>query len=350
MDSSSPSPQPHKRRPRYRGTHPRRFAEKYKELDPVKHPELIEKVLAAGKTPAGTHRSIMVREILDVLAPAPGQIAVDATLGYGGHASQILQKLLPGGRLLGIDTDPLELPKTEARLRAMIEMPPEALIVCHSNFAALARLLAENGLAGADLILADLGCSSMQFDNPARGFSYKLPGPLDLRMNPNKGKPASEWLGTLDEVQLARILRDNSDEPQAEPLATAILRAHAESPLETTGQLTRAIMTALPRTTTDDDKAAAVRRVFQALRIEINAEFQVLDAFLRTLPNCLNPGGRVAILTFHSGEDRRVKHAFQNGLRDGAYQAIAEEVLRPSRDEVNANPRASSAKLRWARK
>lgn len=347
---SSPSPQKHQRRPRYRGTHPRRFHEKYKELDPQKHPELVQKVIESGKTPAGTHRSIMVREILEFLDPQPGQIAVDATLGYGGHTSQILPRLLPGGRLLGIDADPIELPKTEARLRSMPGIPAEALIICQGNFAALPRLLAAQGLTGADLVLADLGCSSMQFDDPARGFSYKLPGPLDLRMNPNKGKPASEWLGTVDESELARILTENADEPQAERLAAALVAAWSRQPIQTTVQLARAVTDALPRNQSTTDKTDAVRRVFQALRIEINAEYQVLDSFLRTLPDCLNPGARVAILTFHSGEDRRVKHAFQNGLREGRYSAVAEEIMRPSREEVHSNPRASSAKLRWARK
>lgn len=349
--SSSPSsdaPKKHQRRPRYRGTYPRHFHEKYKELAPEKHPELLQKVIESGKTPAGTHRPIMVSEILEVLAPKPGEIAVDATLGYGGHTSQILPRLLPGGRLLGIDADPVELPKTEARLRSMLAMPAEALLICHGNFAALPRFLSAQGLTGVDLLLADLGCSSMQFDDPTRGFSYKQQGPLDLRMNPNKGKPASQWLGTLDEAELIRILTENADEPQAEMLAAAILRAHAQRPLDTTSQLARAVIEALPRNQPDSEKTDAVRRVFQALRIEINAEFQVLDSFLRTLPDCLNPGARVAILTFHSGEDRRVKHAFQNGLRENRYSQIADTVQRPSRDEVHSNPRASSAKLRWA--
>lgn len=316
----------------------------------MKHPELVEKVIASGKTPAGTHRPIMVSEILEVLAPKPGDVAVDATLGYGGHASQLLTQVLPGGKLLGIDTDPLELPKTEARLRAMPDLSPEALVVCHSNFAALPRLLAEHGMAGADVVLADLGCSSMQFDNPARGFSYKLSGPLDLRMNPNKGRPVSEWLNSVDAARLAEVLRGNADEPEADRLAAALVNAHARQPLTTTLQLTRVITTSLPGNFSEEEKTDAARRVFQALRIEINAEYQVLDQFLRFLPDCLNAGGRVAILTFHSGEDRRVKHAFQEGLRAGRYSAIAEEVIRPSRDEVHSNPRAASTKLRWARK
>jgi len=346
VDNSEPFPVKHQRRPRYRGTHPRRFEEKYKELDPIKHPELVQKVLESGKTPAGTHRPIMVDEILEILAPQPGQIVVDATLGYGGHASHILPKLLPSGRLLGIDADSLELPKTEARLRAMIEMPTETLIICQNNFAALPRLISQQGWTGVDMILADLGCSSMQLDNPSRGFSFKLDGPLDLRMNPKKGQPASEWLSTVDEVQLAKILEENSDEPHAKILAEVILRKHRLHPIQTTSQLAKLVMHAMPRTKNDEDRKDAARRVFQALRIEINAEFQVLESFLRSIPYCLNPGGRAAILTFHSGEDRRVKHAF----RDGQYSEIAREILRPTPTEIHSNPRASSAKLRWARK
>jgi 16S rRNA (cytosine1402-N4)-methyltransferase len=356
VDSTPPSPTdpqpvPHKRRPRYRGTHPRRFNEKYKELDPQKNPDLIEKVIASGKTPAGTHRPIMVDEILRVLAPRPGQVAVDCTLGYGGHSSQILPRLLPGGRLIGIDTDPLEIVKTEARLRAQHPaLPHEALTVCHTNFAALPRVLGENGLAGADLILADLGCSSMQLDDPTRGFSYKLDGPLDLRMNPDKGRPASEWLGTVDEAQLARVLTDNADQTNAAPLAAAILRAHAQQPLRRTGQLARVVMQTLPRNASDDERKDVARRVFQALRIEVNAEYQVLDSLLRTLPDCLNPGGCIAILTFHSGEDRRVKHAFRDAHAAGRYTEISTDVLRPTPEEIHSNPRASSAKLRFARR
>lgn len=351
MDSpQQPSPEKHHRRPRYRGTHPRRFEEKYKELDPVTHPDLVQKVIESGKTPAGTHRPIMVEEILEILAPQPGQIVVDATLGYGGHSSYILPKLLPGGQLLGIDADPLELPKTEARLRRMPDLQPENLIVCHNNFAAMPRLIAQQGWNGADMILADLGCSSMQLDNPSRGFSFKLDGPLDLRMNPQKGRPVSEWLSTLNEEQLANILQENSDEPYAEILAEAILHTHHQNPIQKTSHLTQLVMSALPRKLDEEERKDAARRVFQALRIEINAEFQVLDSFLRDLPYCLNPGGRVAILTFHSGEDRRVKHAFRDGLREGQYSEIAPEVLRPTPDEIHSNPRASSAKLRWAKK
>ncbi len=330
-----------KRRVRYSGKHPQRFEEKYKELDPAKHPETIAKVIASGKTPAGTHRPILVDEILQALQPAPGHITVDCTLGYGGHAVELLRRILPGGRLLGIDTDPLELPRTETRLREL-GYPPESLVVRHSNFAGLLPALASLDWSSADLILADLGVSSMQLDNPSRGFSFKADAPLDLRMNPRKGAPASHWLDRLGVAELARILQENADEPKAEALAETMLREHAARPIATTFGLRRVIERAVP------DPEPTLRRVFQALRILVNDEFAVLEHLLRSLPDALRPGGRVAILTFHSGEDRRVKKSFQLGHQSGLYRAISEDPVRPSPAEVHANPRAASAKLRWA--
>ena len=209
------------RRPRYRGKNPRRFEEKYKERDPQRYGETIAKVLASGKTPAGTHRPVMVREILEVLAPEPGAIAVDCTLGYGGHAQEILARISPGGRLLGFDADPIELPKTEPRLRSL-GYGPEVFTAHRSNFAGLPQVLAKAGLTGADLILADLGVSSMQIDDPSRGFSTKQAGPLDMRMNPARGQSASAFLRGIDAAKLARLLEENSDEPHSERLAAAL--------------------------------------------------------------------------------------------------------------------------------
>ena len=339
-----------KRRPRYSGTHPRNFQQKYKELNPDRYPEAVGKVMASGKTPAGMHRPICLQEVLEILDPHPGELAVDATLGYGGHAQAILQRLLPGGLLSRLEVDPLELPKTEARLR-MADIPQESLAVVHSNFAGLSRVLGARQMAGVDMVLADLGCSSMQLDNPTRGFSFKLNGPLDLRMNPHKGQPASAWLATMTVEDLADLLAENSDEPQADFLAQQILRAQARRPLQTTRELTAAIREALallPERAQDLAADAPIRRVFQALRIAVNDEFSALETFLRFLPGCLKPGARVAILTFHSGEDRRVKKAFEAGHREGFYAQIANEVIRPSPEEIRSNPRSSSAKLRWA--
>jgi 16S rRNA (cytosine1402-N4)-methyltransferase len=333
---------PRQRRVRYKGRHPRRFEEKYKELSPEQHAEELEKVRARGHTPAGTHRPIMVAEILSALGPKPGEVALDATLGYGGHARELLPHLLPGGRLFGVDVDPLELPRTEARLRAL-GFGEDVLTVRRMNFAGLPRLQAESG--GFDVVLADLGVSSMQLDNPARGFSWKTEGPLDLRLNPQRGRSAADLLASLDEQTLADLLMDNSDEPHAAAIARGV---HGQE-IHTTQDLAECLRAALRAERLDDDGVKrALQRTFQALRIAVNDEFGVLEQFLALLPGCLNPGGRVAILTFHSGEDRRVKKAFQQGLRDGTYTETAPEPLRASPEERRSNPRSTSAKLRWA--
>jgi 16S rRNA (cytosine1402-N4)-methyltransferase len=338
----SPPPAPHKRRPRYRGKNPRRFEDKYKEHG--SDDATIAKVIASGKTPAGTHRPIMVAEILAALAPQPGEIAADCTLGYGGHAREILAKIFPGGKLLGLDQDPLELPKTEARLREL-GFGPEVFTAHRSNFAGLPQVLAAQNLSGADLILADLGVSSMQIDDPARGFSVKHDGPLDMRMNPQRGQPAAALLQKITPAALAEMLADFSDEPNAATLAPAL----AGKSFSTTLQLAAAIRATLPQFgKTDAD--LTVRRVFQALRIAVNDEFSALDTWLRHLPACLNPGGRVAVLTFHSGEDRRVKKTFAAGEQAGLYSEISREVIRPATAEIHSNPRSAPAKLRWARR
>lgn len=339
-----PTITPHRRRPRYSGKNPRKFEEKYKELAPERYQETVAKVIASGKTPAGTHRSIMVSEILEALAPMPGEIAVDCTLGYGGHTQEILPRLLPGGRLLGLDADPIELPKTEARLRAL-GFGTDVFTTHRSNFAGLPQVLAQAGVAGVDIILADLGVSSMQIDDPARGFSVKLDGPLDMRMNPQRGQPASDFLQKIRPDALVSLLGANSDEPHAATLAPLLAGKY----FATTRSLSDTIKKALPRLNKDDVNMS-VRRVFQALRIAVNDEFSALETFLRNLPQCLNPGGRVAVLTFHSGEDRRVKKAFEAGFRDGLYSEIAQEVVRPTPEERNSNPRSGPAKLRWAKR
>ncbi len=334
---------PRQRRVRYRGTHPRRFGEKYKELAPEQHADELEKVRARGHTPAGTHRPIMVGEILAALAPQPGEVALDATLGFGGHSRELLPHLLPGGRLFGVDVDPIELPRTEARMREL-GFGEDVLTVRRMNFAGLPRLKAEAG--GFDLVLADLGVSSMQIDNPARGFTWKVEGPLDLRLNPQRGRSAADLLAALTEPALAELLLENSDEPHAAAIASKV---HGQS-VRTTRDLADRVKAALRAAGLEDDEIKrSLQRTFQALRIAVNDELTVLDQFLSLLPGCLNPGGRVAILTFHSGEDRRVKKAFQQGLRDGIYAAVAAEPIRASAEERRSNPRSTSAKLRWAR-
>ncbi len=343
--NDSEAPPPHHRRPRYSGKNPRRFEDKYKELDPAQHAETIAKVRASGKTPAGQHVPILLPEIMHVLAVQPGERVVDATLGFGGHAAELLRAVQPGGTLLGLDQDPLEIMRTEARLRTTSGCEESALMVQRINFAGLRRALeAVDWGDGADAILADLGCSSMQFDNPARGFSFKHNGPLDMRMNPQRGLSARDYLQKLSVTKLATLLEENADEPYAAPLAASL----AGTDHATTLSLAEAVRRALPKHLDHDPRELTVRRVFQALRIAVNDEFTALDTFLRQLPDCLRPGGRVAILTFHSGEDRRVKHLFRDGLRSGVFSAANDEVIRPSPEEIRQNPRASPAKLRWA--
>lgn len=344
-DSASPKPP---RRPRYGGTHPRQFHEKYKEHQPQRYANDIAKIVASGKTPAGMHRSVLLREVLAVLRLQPGQFVADATLGFGGHAKELLLAVQPGGRLFGVDVDAVELLKTEARLRAL-DVPSDALVTKRSNFAGLAKWLGEVAPEGVHAVLADLGCSSMQLDDPHRGFSYKLDGPLDMRMNPNRGHSAAELLSKWDDIQLAHILRENADERHATTIARAILNAHHERPL-TTRSLAELIKSLLPKLphAVGDDPDATLPRVFQALRIAVNDEYAALESFLASIPYVIRPGGRMAVISFHSGEDRRVKHAFKQGLADGIYAAISEELVTPGAAERRDNPRSKSAKLRWA--
>lgn len=333
---------PYKRRIRYNGSYPNHFHEKYKELNPEQYPEAIQKVMSKGNTPAGMHISICVNEILEILNPQPGEVGLDATLGFGGHTQTLLPRVRPGGRMLGIDVDPIELARTEQRLRGVGFSETEWQ--CQQlNFAGIPKLLSEMD-GGFDFILADFGISSMQLDNPDRGFTFKRHGPLDLRLNPQQGKPASELLQSISPEKLEWMLRDYSDEPYARVLAQAICQNKLA--IKTTSDLTREIKAALKHTQADVNRS--IRRSFQALRIAVNDEFGVLDQFLRNVPFCLNPNGRLALLSFHSGEDKRVKQALEAGLAAGFYREISHEPIRPSSQERYDNPRSKSALLRWA--
>lgn len=340
---------PHKRRVRYSGTHPRSYKEKYKELNPEKYGDTIEKVIRKGGTPAGMHISIMVQEILDFLQIQPGMQGLDATLGYGGHTRKMLEQLKGEGHLYALDVDPIESEKTKARL-AGYGYGPEILTVKLTNFANIDQVAAEVGKF--DFVLADLGVSSMQIDNPDRGFTYKAEGPLDLRMNPMEGISASDRLLGISKEELIGMLVENSDEPYAEEIAEKILQRNRKSKAGwTTTELHEVIESALVRIPEKERKEAvkkASARTFQALRIDVNHEFEALYALMEKLPFVLKPNGRVAILTFHSGEDRLVKKTFQQFYREGVYQDIAKDVIRPSQEECIQNSRARSTKLRWA--
>ncbi len=340
----------HKRRVRYSGTHPKNYKEKYKEHNPEKYADTIAKVIQKGSTPAGMHISIMVQEILDFLQIKPGQIGLDATLGYGGHTKAMLQCLEGKGHIYGLDVDPIESAKTKERL-ANQGFGEEILTVRLQNFADIDLVTKDTG-DKFDFILADLGVSSMQIDNPDRGFSYKVDGPLDLRMNPEKGESAAERLQEVSYEELVGMLVENADEPYAEEIAKVVLNFRkCGKKIETTTDFKEAIEEAL-RIVPEKERKEAVKkscqRAFQALRIDVNSEFEVLYAFLEKLPQVLKPNGRVAILTFHSGEDRLVKRSFKELEKAGIYSEVSKDVIRPSAEECARNGRAKSTKMRWA--
>lgn len=392
----------HKRRVRYKGTHPRTFEEKYKEHDPEKYADTVARVIEKGSTPAGMHIPIMVKEILDFLQIRPGQRGLDATLGYGGHTRKMLEKLTemsgtseltdevyikddaqtkddswdnpednptdnpadnsennseevfrrkaPEGHLYALDVDPIEIVKTGERLQKA-GYGEEILTILQQNFANLETVAKEYG--PFDFMLADLGVSSMQIDDPKRGFSYKADGPLDLRLDPQHGIPASQRLRELNREELIGMLVENSDEPYAEQIASEICKTFKKGgSMDTTTALREAIERALCFLPENKEKKDILKktcqRVFQALRIDVNSEFEVLEAFLNALPEALADGGRVAILTFHSGEDRLVKKAFQQYYREGIFEEIATDVIRPTAEECRQNGRARSTKMRWA--
>ena len=343
----------HKRRAHYAGKYPRKFEEKYKELNPEKYGETVRHVMEKGSTPAGMHLSIMVPEVLEVLSIRPGQRGLDATLGYGGHTEHMLRALGGKGHLTALDIDPIESQKTAARLRKA-GYGEDILTIRNLNFARIDRVAEEDG--PFDFVLADLGVSSMQIDDPKRGFSYKIDGPLDLRMDPLHGESAAERLHGITEEEFEGMLRENSDEPYAAEIAGKVFSLMKKGdPMDTTRALYHAVEEALwkegkglPEPEKKELISKAARRTFQALRIDVNSEFESLYAFLEKLPSVLSPGGRAAILTFHSGEDRLVKKSFKEFRKNGWYSEISDTCIRPSAEECRGNGRAHSTKLRYA--
>ena len=339
----------HKRRVHYKGKYPKKFEEKYKELQPEKYGDTIAHVIEKGNTPAGMHISIMVKEILDFLQIKPGEIGFDATLGYGGHTKAMLERLEGQGHIYATDVDPEESAKTKKRL-ADLGFGEEILTVRLQNFCTIDEIAKEVG--GFDFILADLGVSSMQIDNPKRGFSFKVDGPLDLRLNQEAGISAAERLDTITREERAGMLYENSDEPYCEELAKAITdEIRKGNRIDTTTKLRAVIektLDFLPEKEKKDTIKKTCQRTFQALRVDVNREFEVLYEFMEKLPDALRPGGRVAILTFHSGEDKLVKRALKEGYKAGIYADYAKDVVRPSAQECVKNGRARSTKMRWA--
>lgn len=342
------------RRPRYPGTHPRRFDERYKEKDPQRFPEMQEHIRAQGRTPAGTHVPVLQDEVLARLGLAAGDTVADVTLGAGGHAAAMMKAIGPEGRFFGLDRDGCALAAARSRLEGL---GPSATFLS-ATFSRLPEILAAEGCTGCDAILADLGVSSMQIDDPARGFSFKQDGPLDMRMDQGAGEPAAELLTRLSIRDLSEMFKDLADEPEHEAVALAIGRRRKRGPITSTLELAEIVLEAkgLDRTAWKERTRAhpgllhPAAQVFQALRMVVNDELAELRRFLESATSCLRPGGRLVIISFHRGEDRLVKQAFKAGLVTGILAAVAEDPVRPAQGEVAANPRSSAAKLRWARR
>ncbi len=342
-----------RRRKRYPGTHPRRFEHRYKELDPGKFPGIHEHVRGRGMTPAGTHVPILVAEVMDLLRPSPGESVLDCTLGFGGHAVEFARRISPGGLLVGIDADAEEMERARSRIagtgvRASLR---------NRNFESLSSLPAEEGIQGFDVIFADLGLSSMQIDDPGRGFSYKFDGPLDMRMDRRQKRTAADLLATMGEEEFAEALSDLADEEDAPEIARLVVGERRKGPIARTSQLAGIVMRAKGTSKAGLRRAALegeargphpAAKTFQALRMLVNREQDALRRMLKSAPTCLLPGGRIGVICFHSGEDRLVKAAFREGLDEGLYSAVAAEVVRPCAAETRSNPRSSAAKLRWA--
>ncbi|HBG27047.1 MAG: 16S rRNA (cytosine(1402)-N(4))-methyltransferase [Planctomycetes bacterium GWF2_41_51] len=346
-------PSIHRRRQRYSGTHPKTFQQKYKEHNLAAHPELRDKLRAKGKTPAGSHIPVLLEEVLEILNPQPGQIVADCTLGYGGHSRQFIKRLGPTGKLIAFDVDGAELERTQKRLSGS-ETP---ISFYHSNFAGIANALKREQIDGFDVIFADLGVSSMQIDDAERGISYKNEGPLDMRMDKRLKQTGADLINSLPEEEIAKALLEYSDEPDNEKIARMIVAQRSVQPITTVSQLIRLVFAVKGLTVNSWKKQQRTSkfgslhpaaRTFQSLRILVNDELGSLKELLRIAPYCLRPGGRIGIISFHSGEDRLVKQSFRDGAENGVYEFASKKAVVPRIKEVIANPRCASAKFRWA--
>jgi 16S rRNA (cytosine1402-N4)-methyltransferase len=341
------------RRRRYGGTHPKNFKEKYKEHNISAYPEIKEHLLAKGKTPAGSHIPVLTEGVIACLQPKSGEIIVDCTVGYGGHASEFIKHIGPSGKLIALDVDNAELERTRGRLSK--ENVPVSFY--RSNFAGIGKVLKKENLDGCDIIFADLGVSSMQIDNPERGMSYKNEGPLDMRMDDRLKRTGADLLNSLSEEELSEAFLELADEPDHQKIAHRIVKQRCEQVITQTSQLVDVIFDAKgiikkiwrqQRRSSKSGSLHPAALVFQALRILVNDELGCLRELLRAAPYCLRPGGRIGIISFHSGEDRLVKHSFRDGVRNGIYQLAAEDAIVPQFEEIHSNPRSASAKFRWA--
>ncbi len=352
-DNGSEPPLKRPRRRRYSGTHPKSYEQKYKEHNIAAYPQIKAHLLAKGKTPAGSHIPVLTEEVLACLKPASGEVVVDCTVGYGGHASEFIKYIGHNGKLIAMDVDSAELERTRHRL----SKEGAAVSFYRSNFAGIGKVLKKENLTGCDVIFADLGVSSMQIDNPDRGMSYKHEGPLDMRMDERLKQTGADLLNILCEEKLSKALWELADEPDHQKIARMIVSQRAVQAFARTSQLVEIIFNVkgLTSKTWRRQNLAAkfgllhpAARTFQALRILVNDELGCLRELLRVAPYCLRPGGRIGIISFHSGEDRLVKKAFRDGVRKGIYQSSAKDPIMPQFKEIISNPRSSSAKFRWA--
>jgi 16S rRNA (cytosine1402-N4)-methyltransferase len=280
----------------------------------------------------------MLDEVVAWLDPRPGGVIVDGTLGGGGHARALAERVSPKGRVVALDRDPAALAAAEQNLAGL------AVELAQANFCDLPEVLGNLGIEGVDGVLLDLGISSDQLADSARGFSFASRGPLDLRFDPTRGEPASRLVNRLSAKHLAELIHRYGEERYSQRIARAIVRRRQQRPIKTSAELAELVRRSVPRAASRQ-RIDPATRTFQALRIAVNDELKSLEIALQRMPDCLRPQGRFAVISFHSLEDRRVKEAFRD---DPRYEVLTRKPIRPGPEEVERNPRASSAKLRVA--
>ena len=306
------------------------------------------------------HLPVLANEVIEMLAPAPGSLQIDATLGGGGHTERILEAANPDGRLLGLDADPAAIARVETRLRPRFG---DRLVLRQANFRDLATVAPEAGFGAVDGCLFDLGLSSFQLADRDRGFGFRAGGPLDMRFDPSRGVPAAELLSTLDTDELTALFRRYGEEPKAPRIARAIVDARRVAPITTAEELAALVERVLPPNPRQPRRTHPATRVFQALRIAVNEELEALEAGLHAALDLLRPGGRLVVLSYHSLEDRIVKRFIQAERRgcvcppelpvcvcgrNPRLRLITRPSLTPTAAEISTNPRARSARLRAA--
>lgn len=319
----------------------------------TKHKSYNQTIRAKGKTAAGTHVPIMVKEVLGCLKPTESDVVVDCTVGYGGHGSIFLKRLGDGGKYIGLDVDGKEFDKTVWRLKKF----DREKVFYRTNFSNIDEVFADEGGEGFDVIFADIGVSSMQVDTASRGISYKANGPLDMRMDDRLEKTGIDLLSELSEEELSRALWELSDEPDHKTIAQWIVGQRLSNPVTMVDQLVRLVFNVkglTEQTWKKKQKASSfgslhpAARTFQTLRILVNDELGSLRELLEKGPTCLKPKGRIGIISFHSGEDNLVRDAFKAGFEAGTYSEIAEKAIKPTMREIQKNPRSASARFRYA--